>query len=85
MALALLGAGADITVKDVNDMTPLHMAASGSNRPVVSALLKLGADPNARDADGRTPLDFAEARGDSGMADEIREAQACKRAGLDRA
>ena len=42
--------------KDTDGRTPLHYAASCTNKEVVELLLADKADVNAKDNDGRTPL-----------------------------
>jgi len=49
----LLKSGADPSVKDKDDETPLHRA---SNDAVARVLLEYGADPDAQDSSNRTPL-----------------------------
>jgi thiol-disulfide isomerase/thioredoxin len=50
---------ADISSKDANGMTPLHMAAAKGQRDDVERLLASGADVNAKAKDGATPLHWA--------------------------
>ena len=45
--------------KDADGRTPLHYAASCTNKDVVELLLADKADVNAKDNDGRTPLHLA--------------------------
>lgn len=62
--LALLqrmqASGADLRWADVDDRTPLHLAAAEGHEAVVAWLLTQGADANAEDRRGLTPLDEAE-------------------------
>lgn len=46
----------NMNARDVNDMSPLHMAALTANYPVFEALLQAQANPFAVDRFGRTPL-----------------------------
>ena len=60
----LLGAGADINVRDRRKYTPLHYVAGDTRRSLglpdaATALLKGGAEVNARSRVGLTPLHFA--------------------------
>ncbi|HEY4224087.1 MAG TPA: ankyrin repeat domain-containing protein [Myxococcota bacterium] len=58
----LLGAGADLEVRDDVERTPLHYAAETTlayRLPILERLIVDGADLDARDQDGRTPLDLA--------------------------
>jgi hypothetical protein len=54
----LLRAGADVDAKDRFGCTPLHAAASKSNRWVVAVLLDHGADVQVRSNEKLTPLDY---------------------------
>ena len=55
--------GADVNAKNMNGMTPLHVAAYGGAREHFELLIAKGADVNAiiklGHFEGRTPLDFA--------------------------
>lgn len=55
----LVAAGADVNAKDINSVTPLHLACFGSRSDVVCALLAAGASSYAEDRDGATPLHVA--------------------------
>ena len=62
----LVGAGADVDVRNWRGMTPLHSAAErNSHAGVLAALLEAGADPNGRDLDGITPLHMAATNSDN--------------------
>ena len=58
----LLGAGADIEARGINDWTPLHYAAATDDLKGIELLLARGADPSARTRidDCATPLEEAE-------------------------
>lgn len=57
----LIDAGADLTAKDNQGRTPLHLAVLNSytSATIVTALLKKGADPLAEDNSRSTPYDMA--------------------------
>ena len=59
----LLEEGTDPNIKDKDDNTPLHFAASKGCAEVARLLLKHGADPNAQDKSGETPLHLAASEG----------------------
>ena len=59
---ALVAAGAPLSGRDCEGMTPLHVAARGRtahHAACARRLLDAGADPRVRDAKGRTPLALA--------------------------
>src|SRR5262245_44235368 len=45
--------------KKNNNLTPLHYAVSGAQKPILDELLKHKPDVNAKSADGDTPLHLA--------------------------
>ena len=53
---AILGRGADLSVRDSHGDTALHIAAYRGDAAAVDALLEGGAKPNTQDDDGATPL-----------------------------
>lgn len=53
---ALIQQGAKIEVHNKEGWTPLHVAVTADNQPVVAVLLDKGADVNTTDKYGRTPL-----------------------------
>jgi ankyrin repeat protein len=54
----LLRAGASLEVKDIEGVTPLHMAARVKNASAVLKFLEAGADPLAKDRLGATFQDY---------------------------
>jgi hypothetical protein len=61
VALALIEAGADLNVQNLDGSTALHSAAVFCHADIVAALLEAGADPAVRNASGATALDAVEA------------------------
>jgi len=59
VAKALVTAGLDVNVGDHYGRTPLHIAASDGDLPMVEYLLEAGANPTARDKQGKSPLGLA--------------------------
>jgi len=72
MVELLIGAGANVNVRDRDGFTPLHWAAYGFTQ-VAEVLLANGAKVNARDAWGRTPLGEARIEGHAGMVELLRK------------
>lgn len=70
----LLGFGADIQQRGVNDYTPLHYAAAANDVTMVEWLLQRGADPNAKTRidEYATPLEEAEMLGKAEAAEQLR-------------
>jgi ankyrin repeat protein len=69
-ARTLIEAGASIdAAMGVPQVTPLMMAASRGNMPLVEALLAAAADPRLRDRSGRTAQDIALKKGHADVAD----------------
>jgi ankyrin repeat protein len=52
----LLNAGAEISLKDHNESSPMHLATSNGHVAAIKALKEAGADVAAQDKDGRTPM-----------------------------
>ena len=57
----LIEQGADVTTKDENLSTPLHLASSAGIPESVQLLIGRGADINAEDMSRRSPLHLASA------------------------
>jgi ankyrin repeat protein len=72
----LIGAGADVNRRGLNDWTPLHAAASRDDAEAVAILLAAGADPSLRTTidELMTPLEEAEAYGNLRAAAALRGA-----------
>jgi uncharacterized protein len=72
----LIGHGADLHQRGVNDWTPLHYAVSRHDLEAIRLLLASGADPTARTRidDYRTALEEAEAAGLQDCVLLVREA-----------
>ena len=64
----VLGAGADIALRDAQQQTPLHAACAVASVDAVRALLKRGADVQAKDTTGRIALQLIPS-----TANELRE------------
>jgi hypothetical protein len=59
MVRALLDAGSDVNVRDIDGNTVLNYYVNRLDRQMVRLLLDHGADPNLKDGKGQTPLDVA--------------------------
>jgi ankyrin repeat protein len=72
---ALIASGADVSLADDNQWTPLHFAAQAASEPVAAALLKAGATVDPRDSHGNSPLFKAvfSFRGDGGLIPLLRQ------------
>lgn len=57
---ALLKAGAHVSSRGFNGMTPLHIAAQHNDMYTATTLIKWGAKIIPKDDTGKTPLDYAE-------------------------
>ncbi|KAJ8599609.1 hypothetical protein CTAYLR_004677, partial [Chrysophaeum taylorii] len=68
----LLELGANASVADFADRTPLHKAAARGLQQIADLLLVAGAMPWTKDKDNRTPVDAALAAGHSFCAEKIR-------------
>jgi len=74
-ATLLLERGAEVNARDVDRYTPLHRAVANKRTDLVSLLLAHGADPHAVAKGGTTPRRLAEARGFTGIAEMLKEAE----------
>ena len=75
VAELLIAKGADVNMKDVEGVTPLHLAADRGHTEVVELLITKGAEVNAQSDGGNTPLDWAvdSAHSDEETADLLRK------------
>jgi ankyrin repeat protein len=64
----IIGAGADVNMKDALDRTPLHLAAFHGQVEIIDLLIAHGADVNARDLTAMPPLHAAVIAGKRGAA-----------------
>ena len=62
--ILLLKLGADVNVRNPDELSPLHLAAYSGNAHAVSLLLDWGADISAQDNIGATPLHIAALKDD---------------------
>lgn len=68
LVVALINRGVDLTARDQDGNTALHLAAvQVDNAEIAMLLLNAGADINARDGGGATPLDRAKGTADMEM------------------
>lgn len=72
-AKALVDAGADVTVRDEDGTTALHLAAESGNLQTMRTLMRAGADPVCQRDWGKrtTPLHIAAANGRTSAAREL--------------
>ena len=63
----LVGAGADVALRDGHQRTALHVAAHGGHQDAVRALVKAGADPKSLDARRYDIVTIAAVRDDEPM------------------
>ena len=74
IARTLIGAGADVNVRQRHGWTPLHGAADAGDAGLVKLLLARGADASARNDAGKSALDLARERGHEQVAELLRKA-----------
>ncbi|MEO0985345.1 MAG: glutaminase A [Cyanobacteria bacterium J06639_14] len=70
--------GVDLDAGDYDKRTPLHLAAAGGHKNVVSFLIEHGVDVNVTDRWGCTPLNDAEQQGHAAVVAILQEAGAQK-------
>jgi ankyrin repeat protein len=68
-----LAAGADVSAKDEEGLTPLHLAASWGHKEVAELLIGKCADVNAKDNNGVTPLTNATNNGYTELGNLLRK------------
>lgn len=71
LVLALIDRGIDITARNANGDTALHVAAGKGNVVIGTAILNAGSDVNSRGNGGATPLHYAATTGNAEMVDAI--------------
>ena len=71
--------GANVNFVD-GEFTPLNLAVSMSQGPIVDVLLASGADPTVRDEKGRTAIDVARAMKADAVASKLEAASKSKKA-----
>jgi quinoprotein dehydrogenase-associated probable ABC transporter substrate-binding protein len=71
IAQGLIERGADVNAKSTKGVTPLMIAATHNNPPMIGLLIQSGADVNAKDAQGQTAQDVAVINGNQEAARAI--------------
>ncbi|WP_158008320.1 quinoprotein dehydrogenase-associated putative ABC transporter substrate-binding protein [Methyloceanibacter methanicus] len=71
VARRLIEGGADVNARSKNGVTPLMIAASHDNPPLIGILLQSGADPNVKTPTGQTALDIAKANQNKAAAMQL--------------
>ncbi|WP_108682274.1 quinoprotein dehydrogenase-associated putative ABC transporter substrate-binding protein [Methyloceanibacter sp. wino2] len=61
VARRLIEGGADVDARSTKGVTPLMIAATHNNPPLIGLLLQAGADPDVKTPGGQTALDIAKA------------------------
>ncbi len=72
----LLNHGADVNAVQMGGFTPLHSAASGGKTALVDVLLAAGANRDQPCDRGKLAADYAEERGHTGIAAQLRSSAA---------
>jgi ankyrin repeat protein len=67
----LVGAGANLDLKNGSDWPPIHLAACWGRTEAAEILLKAGANPNLTNENGHTALEVARIYQKEGIADLI--------------
>lgn len=71
LVLALIDRGIDLTARNADGDTALHVAAGKGNIVIGTAIVNAGSDVNSRGNGGATPLHHAAATGNAEMVDAI--------------
>ena len=72
IAKGLIDRGADVNAKSKDGVTPLMVAASHNNPPMIGVLIDAGADVSAKDNQGQTAADVATLNGNLEAAQAIK-------------
>ena len=72
IATALIAGGADVNAQSKNGVTPLMIAATHNNPPMIGVLIDAGADVSAKDNQGQTAADVAKLNGNLEAAQAIK-------------
>jgi ankyrin repeat protein len=72
IAKGLIDRGADVNAKSKDGVTPLMVAASHNNPPMIGVLIDAGADVSAKDNQGQTAADVAKLNGNLEAAQAIK-------------
>ena len=72
IAKGLLERGADVNAKSKRGVTPLMVAATHNNPPMIGLLMEAGADASAKNNQGKTAADVAEMNGNLEAAQAIK-------------
>jgi ankyrin repeat protein len=72
IAKGLIDRGADVNAKSKSGVTPLMVAASHNNPPMIGILIDSGADVSAKDNQGQTAADVAKLNGNLEAAQAIK-------------
>ena len=71
----LKDAGADLSVSDKNEWTPMHHAAEKGHAEAIKGLKDAGADVSVIDNTGRTPMHYAVQKGHAKAIKALKDAR----------